>query len=890
VIFVGRNSSLEGVRTENGERTVQELFDTVPGAFRSMFAVMTLDGWDQICRPISKHQPGLVLFFIGFIVLFTFGVLNMVIALAIQKTKYHAELRATQEESEKRRVIGDFLGELRERSREFRMDRIDGIDGLSEDGPGNFDNLNFIDIQGALDKNDGFADILENEGFGKSNLQRLFDVLDSHGTGVVPSCFYFNSLRNLLLRETQLWDEMTTLNTLRHTRNDLRNFCQRVSDSRQERVEWIRQVQKRQRVQGTLLQTIQGCLGEEPANLVVKSEYGQQISDYAVQEVAAVSSTNDVSCMPCCAPVEDMAASLDDSLETFVVPTPLRQDTLRATARAGAGDQYLDLASSSLVAHPKMPNQVAREDPRGADTGRCARNQIGPVEKEAETAATLMPVLEERGEEVNVEESRMPPSLVVMDATPDVSLAVTVSCVEMISGLPRGRLQQRRPQRSSLEVDCGLANTATNTSRNSLASLASKATEGIKQTSRKFDICFGGLTILNLLVLAAETNVSEEESKGEGWIIVDSLFIVAFLIEIACRLYWEREEWPRKVWNWFDVVITLLAMVDTWILTMVVDSSSAMQVMPAVRVLRMFRLVRMLKFMKHSQEVYIILLSFLQTLQALWNLVLVLIGGIFVYSIVLAKLIGRNGRFSHVVLHDGSTIVDRFGTVPRTMYALFELMTLEGWTLVYRPIVRKEPLLFVPVAFFIMVFTIGMLNMVVAFVLETNMSCRAEIAATFAEDAEQQLNRELNSALRKMREGRVQIIDYPAFQDQVKSNASLRRTLAFAGCNPRSYLELCEVFDWDESGTVEEEEILTGCSKLLDSRHACWNFLATRAISNELRSQISTLCDDLSRSRLVAEHRRKAIDDVQATQDVALDRIARKLSVDAGWQRDLRRP
>ena len=34
---------------------------------------------------------------------------------------------------------------------------------------------------------------------------------------------------------------------------------------------------------------------------------------------------------------------------------------------------------------------------------------------------------------------------------------------------------------------------------------------------------------------------------------------------------------------------------------------------------------------------------------------------------------------------------DRFGSIPRSMYSLFELMTLEGWDEVGRPIVMAEP-------------------------------------------------------------------------------------------------------------------------------------------------------------------------------------------------------
>ncbi len=43
---------------------------------------------------------------------------------------------------------------------------------------------------------------------------------------------------------------------------------------------------------------------------------------------------------------------------------------------------------------------------------------------------------------------------------------------------------------------------------------------------------------------------------------------------------------------------------------------------------------------------------------------------------------------------------------------MFELMTLEGWEVVARPLVVTQPLVFLFIGSYIFIFTYGMLNMV----------------------------------------------------------------------------------------------------------------------------------------------------------------------------------
>merc|ERR1719454_2857035 len=113
-------------------------------------------------------------------------------------------------------------------------------------------------------------------------------------------------------------------------------------------------------------------------------------------------------------------------------------------------------------------------------------------------------------------------------------------------------------------------------------------------------------------------------------------------------------------------------------------------------------------------------MAFMKALQNMAWLGVILFFGILIYGILATILIGRNSAFDDVRIA-GDTVYSRFGTVMRSMYSLFELMTLEGWEVVSRPLVEAQPLVFLFIGSFIGIFTYGLLNMVVATVVQKTL-------------------------------------------------------------------------------------------------------------------------------------------------------------------------
>jgi voltage-gated sodium channel len=117
----------------------EERFGTLGAAMYSLFQVMTLEGWPDIVSEVLAQHTGALLFFIPFMLLSTFTVLNLFIALIVDSMqKLHkveddavhaAELEA---EAAGRAKIGRELDELTAEIRALR----EAVEGLQRTPPG----------------------------------------------------------------------------------------------------------------------------------------------------------------------------------------------------------------------------------------------------------------------------------------------------------------------------------------------------------------------------------------------------------------------------------------------------------------------------------------------------------------------------------------------------------------------------------------------------------------------------------------------------------------------------------------------------------------------------------------------------------------------------------
>jgi voltage-gated sodium channel len=262
----------------------------------------------------------------------------------------------------------------------------------------------------------------------------------------------------------------------------------------------------------------------------------------------------------------------------------------------------------------------------------------------------------------------------------------------------------------------------------------SVATSGIRQRitrfveHAKFNQFILGLILINAVLLGMETSANLMAQYGEVLLLLDKVFLTIFVIEVLLRIFAYRLNFFKDPWSLFDFVVVAIALIP---------ASGPLAVLRSLRVLRVLRVLSMVPSMRR------VVSALLGSLPGLSSIALVLVLIYYVFAVMATKIFG-------------TAFPEWFGSIGASFYTLFQVMTLESWSMgVARPVMEQFPhawLFFVP---FILVATFTMLNLFIAIIVNTMQTFSEEEHALQREQdkqqevAEQQL---MHGELRAIRE------------------------------------------------------------------------------------------------------------------------------------------
>ncbi len=196
------------------------------------------------------------------------------------------------------------------------------------------------------------------------------------------------------------------------------------------------------------------------------------------------------------------------------------------------------------------------------------------------------------------------------------------------------------------------------------------------------------LILLNALTLGLETSERAMDMAGIWLKTLDRLILSVFVIELLTKLLAYGLRFWRNPWNIFDFFVVGIALVP---------GTGPFSVL---RVLRLLRLVSMVPKLRFIVE------ALFRAIPGIASIMGLLILVFYVFAII------ANGLFreSHP---------EWFGTLGASMYTLFQIMTLESWSMgISRPVMEEHPwawAFFVP---FILVATFTVLNLFIAIIVD----------------------------------------------------------------------------------------------------------------------------------------------------------------------------
>ncbi len=208
----------------------------------------------------------------------------------------------------------------------------------------------------------------------------------------------------------------------------------------------------------------------------------------------------------------------------------------------------------------------------------------------------------------------------------------------------------------------------------------------------RFQYGIVALIVINAVTLGLETSPAVMAYVGSGLLMLDAFILGVFVLEISAKLYAYGWRFFRDPWNVFDFLIVAIALIP---------SSGPLAVMRALRILRVLRLISMVPRLRFVVE------SLLHAVPGIASIAALLVLLYYVFAVMATGLFGAD--------HPAW-----FGSIGKSMYTLFQIMTLESWSMgIVRPVMETHPyawMFFIP---FILLATFTILNLFIAIIVST---------------------------------------------------------------------------------------------------------------------------------------------------------------------------
>ena len=235
------------------------------------------------------------------------------------------------------------------------------------------------------------------------------------------------------------------------------------------------------------------------------------------------------------------------------------------------------------------------------------------------------------------------------------------------------------------------------------------------------------LILINAVLLGLETSPSVMKQAGSFILALDQIILTLFVVEIALRIYVHRFAFWRDPWSLFDFTVVAIALIP---------AAGPFAVLRALRVLRVLRLLTMVPSMRR------VVGALLAAVPGLGSIGLMLLIFYYVFAVI------ATGLFA-------TTHPEWFGSLGHSFYTLFQIMTLESWSMgIVRPIMETFPyawLFFVP---FILIATFTMLNLFIAIIVSAMQDYSAaehEETVQAIQQTEENIETDLHQEMQSLR-------------------------------------------------------------------------------------------------------------------------------------------
>lgn len=341
--------------------------------------------------------------------------------------------------------------------------------------------------------------------------------------------------------------------------------------------------------------------------------------------------------------------------------------------------------------------------------------------------------------------------------------------------------------------------------------------------SMAFDLTIAALIALNAVVIGIELSMQLEGQDVEAFRVIDSLFLVSYIIEISMRFFaFGFMASMRLSAVQFDALLILLGASCAWVLEPIAGDSgtgTSADALGPVMVLRMFRLLRLgrtlrlLRVFSRIHEFWLLVRGFVNGLGIMTCTVVMFTLFIYVFSCMGVEIITKHPlNTSDEVFRQH--VEDHFANLPLTMLTLARFAVLDNTSEIYVPLVRRDPWLFIYFGSIILVISLIAFNLLSAVIFNSTMEQNineSDAARKAQEDEWSQLLGDLKRMfLRLDQDGSGQLSREEVVNIHPVDMQKLTQAL-----NIKTPMEVFNALDVDGSGELSITEFFDGALDLL---------------------------------------------------------------------------
>lgn len=215
----------------------------------------------------------------------------------------------------------------------------------------------------------------------------------------------------------------------------------------------------------------------------------------------------------------------------------------------------------------------------------------------------------------------------------------------------------------------------------------------------RFQSFITALIVINGITLGLETSEAVMAAAGTALLAFDAAVLAIFVFEIAAKLAFRGAGFFRNGWNIFDFCIVAIALLP---------ASGPLAVLRALRVLRILRLMSVVPALRRVVD------ALLHAVPGLLSVMAIIMLFFYVGAVLATKLFG-------------DAFEPWFGTIGLSMYSLFQIMTLESWSMgIVRPVMEIYPYAWVFFIPFIVITSFAVLNLFIGIIVDAMNVMHAE--------------------------------------------------------------------------------------------------------------------------------------------------------------------